>query len=141
MQRKWDCCCKKKVQSKAKHAAVSSGAFKRKHSHALLIALSAPHVVFQSGNPTYHFRTLATNYISKSIVYSCTRSNKRVQIQRSMFVLAYLVLECLTKIFKPVHSATDSNLFVIFYFLIFSYVMLLLHQDTIFGAVFQLSQK
>ena len=97
MQRKWDCCCKKKVQSKAKHAAVSSGAFKRKHSHALLIALSAPHVVFQSGNPTYHFRTLATNYISKSIVYSCTRSNKRVQIQRSMFVLAYLVLECLTK--------------------------------------------
>ena len=76
------------------------GAFKRKHSHALLIALSAPHV-FQSGNPSSsvvvynyipdHFKS-TTTYITQSVTYKqqSTRSpikQKRVQIHNSIFVV------------------------------------------------------
>ena len=63
------------------------GAFKRKHSHALLIALSAPHV-FQSGNPTssilirtttYHFKSTTVHTLPSQshISLHVPRSNKR----------------------------------------------------------------
>ena len=81
------------------------GAFKRKHSHALLIALSAPHV-FQSGNPTssilirtttYHFKSTTTVHTLPSqshISLHVPRSNKR-GCKYIIVFLQYMRIQCL----------------------------------------------